>query len=1012
MELLGKRLIRSSRGSPYAAPAMFVPKGVDAEGRPQLRMVIDYRDLNRITIKDRFPLPHPEDLINRLTGMKRFSKLDFFSGYHQHRMHPDSIEKTAFIGPDGLYEWLVMPFGLANAPSEFMRLVNKLLEPHSDYCIVFLDDILIFSRNDAEHEKHVTAVLDTLRREGFRLKGSKCAFGREKAPFLGFEVDGAGVSMTEEKVKAISDWPDPETPKEMRIFVGLTGVYRRFVADYAKIAAPLLKVMTLSQSEYDRMKGNPAEWKQITVAVDLLKAAMIARPALALPEKGNHQFIVRTDASDFAIGGTLRQLQQDESGSMVDRIIAYFSRKLHDAETRYSTYDKQLLGVRDAIDHWRFYLKSGYPFKVQTDHSALQHILKQPKLTSRQMRLLQTLQEYDFEIEYYPGAKNYIQDALSRRPDYKDPPIPRINRSQQEAAQELLSTDVLAVSAVTADKWIEQLKEAYVGCPYFGDVIAELEHREDPTLTANQAAARKRRAKQYSLREDGIIIQRSTSRIAVPTTERRRILQEAHDSKIGGHFGAQRTEAMIARDFYWKGMSQDIKRYVRGCAACHRAKATNQKPYGLLQPLEVPDRRWERINVDFITKLPKTRNGNDTIITFIDSLTKRAHWVATSEKELTAERFAEIFIDFYFRLHGMPSAIVSDRDARFTSRFWQHLTTLWGTRTRMSTAFHPQSDGQAEKANSIVERYLRTFCAGDEKGWDSLLPLAEFSYNSHTHKAHGFTPFEADIGENPPMPLTLIGGAAKGEAGDFAQRMADTLILMKARLQQAQQTMMEAANQKRQPHTFCEGDKVMLKTASFPLTYGNAAPGDEDEARLSRTLQQRYIGPYTLGKRIGENAFRIVDLPDYLRKHRTLNVDQFKRCEIDEGRPQPPPPPVRVTKRKGAEWEVESIEDWRFEDGKPLFKIQWLGDEATWEPIDHLAGAKELVRDFVAAKADADLTSAVPRAYRPINEKRKRQEKERVEGTRRSARLREARAFMVEIGLAEDAAAEDARGLV
>jgi hypothetical protein len=283
------------------------------------------------------------------------------------------------------------------------------------------------------------------------------------------------------------------------------------------------------------------------------------------------------------------------------------------------------------------------------------------------------------------------------------------------------------------------------------------------------------------------------------------------------------------------------------------------------------------------------------------------------------------------------------------------------------------------------------------------LPLAEFSYNSHTHKAHGFTPFEAGLGENPPMPLTLIGGVAKGEAGDFAQRMADTLTLMRMRLQQAQQTMVESANQKRQPHTFHEGDKVMLKTATFPLTYGNASPRDETEARMSRALQQQYIGPYTLGKRIGENAFRIVDLPDNLGKHCTLNVDQFKRCEIDEGRPQPPPPPIRVTKRNGTEWEVETIEDWRFKDGKPLFKMKWLGDEPTWEPIEPLADSKELVREYVAAKADAELISAIPRAYWPVNEKRKRQEKERVEGTRRSARLREARVFWVQIGLAEEA---------
>ena len=195
--------------------------------------------------------------------------------------------------------------------------------------------------------------------------------------------------------------------------------------------------------------------------------------------------------------------------------------------------------------------------------------------------------------------------------------------------------------------------------------------------------------------------------------------------------------ALVQREFSWKGLVQDVKRYVRGCAACHRAKASNQKPYGLLQPLEIPKRRWERINVDFITKLPRAEatktdlriyGDNDTVITFVDALTKRAHWVAAKEKALTAEKFAEVFINPYFRLHGAPEAMVSDRDPRFTGDFWQHLTTLWQTRTRMSAAFHPQTDGQAEKVNSIVERYLGTFATGNERHWDRLLALAEFSF--------------------------------------------------------------------------------------------------------------------------------------------------------------------------------------------------------------------------------------------------------------------------------------------
>ena len=267
---------------------------------------------------------HPEDLIARLQGAKCFSKLDFHSGYHQHRMHPDSIEKTAFIGPDGLYEWLVMPFGLANAPSEFMRLMTDLLRKHIDdgYCIVFLDDIMIYSKDPETHEKHAQAVLDSVRREGFRLQSEKCWFGKTEAPFLGFMVNGNGVSMTTEKITAIADWPDPATPKEMRSFVGLAGVYRRFVKNFAKIAAPLTALLNVMPTEFNRVQSDLEKWKQVTSAIDILKAAMLAHPALALPSKQGGQYLVRTDASDFAIGATLRQMQKLEDGKWTDRIIA------------------------------------------------------------------------------------------------------------------------------------------------------------------------------------------------------------------------------------------------------------------------------------------------------------------------------------------------------------------------------------------------------------------------------------------------------------------------------------------------------------------------------------------------------------------------------------------------------------------------------------------------------------------------------------------------------------------
>ena len=306
-QLLAKRHIRPS-ASPYAAPVMFVPK----TGNPgELRMVIDYRELNRQTVKDRYPLPHGEELIDRLQGAKVFSKLDFWSGFHQHRMDPQDIEKTAFVGPDSLYEWLVMPFGLSNAPSEFMRVMSNLLKEHinAGYCVVFIDDVLVYSTDMSQHLYHLERVLHTIQKAGYRLKPEKCSFGDRSAEFLGFAVDGEGVQMLLEKVESICAWPLPQTPKEMRSFVGLAGVYRKFIPHFSMIALPLLDLIPRTNTEYAHKLSNPLIQDSVHKAISLIKKTITSAPALALPEKGNFEYLIRTDASGFAIGATLRQLQ-------------------------------------------------------------------------------------------------------------------------------------------------------------------------------------------------------------------------------------------------------------------------------------------------------------------------------------------------------------------------------------------------------------------------------------------------------------------------------------------------------------------------------------------------------------------------------------------------------------------------------------------------------------------------------------------------------------------------------
>jgi hypothetical protein len=420
-------------------------------------------------------------------------------------------------------------------------------------------------------------------------------------------------------------------------------------------------------------------------AMTALKEIMAAEPCLALPEGDNCEFLLRTDASDFGIGATLRQKQ---GKSYEERILAYFSRKLHGAETRYSTYDKELLAIRDALKHWRYYLL-GRHTTISTDHASLRHMLSQPKLSQRQMRALEDMMEYDFDVEYLPGAKNYVQDALSRRPDYQEPPLPRMKTTKPATVEELFE---LAIE--DGNDWFQSIRQGYLEDPYCSDVLAYLKPEQHASTVKERSPAEERqykgdlrrqhsRGRHYHL-DDGLIVHNTSGCLVIPQVKdiKYRILREAHDAAVGGHFGIGRTYETISRRFFWPRMYQEVKRYVQGCATCARTKPSNQKPYGLLQPLDIPDERWRRINIDFITKLPTTKNGNDTIITIIDALTKRAHWIATTEKDLTAVRFAELFRDHHVRYHGLPDAIVSDRDVRFTSLFWKTLVTPGGSHRR------------------------------------------------------------------------------------------------------------------------------------------------------------------------------------------------------------------------------------------------------------------------------------------------------------------------------------------
>jgi hypothetical protein len=511
---------------------------------------------------------------------------------------------------------------------------------------------------------------------------------------------------------------------------------------------------------------------------------------------------------------------------------------------------------------------------------------------------------------------------------------------------------LMEATARTATEWLDDVRAGLDADPYFGPICKLL---QDPTRKAprpiDPANMRKLcvSAQRFEL-SDGLLHLKDTDgrRLCIPETVRRDILHEAHDTTIaGGHFGADRTYMQVRTRFFWPRMWESVRRYVEGCDTCHRINGRAGLPMGLLQPLPVAQGRWKRIGVDFVTDLPESSSGNDCIVNFIDHLTKHAHWRAC-KKSLDAAGFAQLFVDEVVRLHDMPSEIVSDRDVRFQD-YWKEVARRLGSRLLKSTAFHPQTNGQAENANKTVVRYLRCFATHQVDDWDELLPLAEFAYNSSIHRSTTISPFEADLGYTPDLPLDAIASTAMRaraqsiaalQGTKFVDHLERILHVAQDRLIEAQDVQAAEANRHRQPvdRRICVGARVFLDAKDLPITYANVRPN-------RRKLVHRYLGPYMIVRMVNPNAVEL-ELPNDMAIHDVVNVSRLKLDRTNDERIYvTPPPPVR-TSRSGTTHIIEAIVGHRpYEDKRAGWKyhVKWEGWDSkdnTWEPEANLAGAK------------------------------------------------------------------------
>ncbi len=866
MEAVG--VIRPSK-SPYASPVVIVTK---KDG--SLRLCIDYRKLNSCSTRDAFPLPRIEEALEALGQAKFFSTLDLTSGYWQVEVAEHDKHKTAFSTPMGLFEANRMPFGLQNAPSTFQRLMTCCFgDLNFTHLLIYLDDLIIFSKTFDEHLERLQLVFDRLQRHGLKLKPSKCQLLRKEVQYLGHLVSAEGVRTDPEKISRVKDWARPTNRKEVLQFLGFAGYYRRYVSGYSTLAAPLYRLTTGDPRKKKRggkknlAPAPPFLWTDdCEKAFQTLKERLTTAPVLGYPDY-NLPFVLQTDASGEGLGAVLVQVQGD-----AEKVIAYASRGLTPAETRYPAHKLEFLALKWAVTDKFYDHLYGRRFSVLTDNNPLKYVMSSAKLDATGQRWVSRLAGFEFDVQYRRGQSNANADALSRLSTQEVaetlqtcPQWMRSTEPQQGVGQPLQSLVSQSVPAPA-----ETQSEPPSCCEPYRDVGMEslppitrqeirASQKEDPVIgpvlhyrSLNKKPSRNERISaggqvHLLLKEwrrlvirDGIMYRRIrdhqrgvVEQLVLPEKLREAVKMALHDDS--GHLGFERTVQMIRERFHWPRMFQEVKAW---CEQCERCCLRKTPTAGVRAPLVSihSNAPMELVCVDFLT-LEKSKGGMENVLIVTDHFSRYAQAYPTKDQKATT--VARVLWRNFFCRFGFPLKLHADQGRNFESAVVKELCKCTGITKTHTTPYHPQGNGTTERFNRTLMNMLGTLEPHLKPRWHEHLDAMTHAYNCTRHDSTGYAPYFLMFGRHPKLPVDLVFGlhntnerTCECEYSEYVQTLHDCLSQAYAR---ANQTSHQAKGQQKKYYdqraksqVFHPGDRVLVKVCHVE---GRQKLGDKWEPR-------------------------------------------------------------------------------------------------------------------------------------------------------------------------------------